>query len=782
MKVYRISVRTLVEFVLRRGDLTSGGFASTARAQEGTRLHQKLQKNAGQDYQKEVPFQEEVMLAPELQLIVEGRADGIYREDGTLWTVDEIKSTTTDPALREDGDPLHWAQAACYGWMLYCAQQRSEELLPPTQVQLRLSYIYTETEEVRYFFRILSVQELKSFWDELIEGYKPWLLWQEAWRAERNKTAAGLEFPFERFRSGQRAMAAYVYQAIRESERLFLQAPTGIGKTLSVLFPAVKAMGREMGEKIFYLTAKNVTAQAPADALQQLRKGGLHCKSVVITAKDKICPQTERRCTPEACPRARGHFDRVNGAVYAALQADEHFDKETILNWAERFEVCPFEFSLDLAVWADVVICDYNYAFDPSASLKRFFQGRGDYIILTDEAHNLVDRSREMFSAGLSREEFRQARRTVSKEKDPYLYRSLDRIGRLFAGRGRELGETDFERQDEPAEGWHRALQRFTERAEAYLQKGESADELLELYFKTLFFLRVWDGASEGYEYYEQKKGKDLLLRFFCINPAQQLQQTYDQVRSVIFFSATLTPADYYKTLLGGREQDKAIALPSPFDPQRQCVLIGGLDVSYQQRESSAEAACDWIARTVQAKPGHYMVFFPSFAYLQQMEDCFRERYPEFPILCQESSMTEEDKQAFLAGFEGEQPVLGFVVLGGAFSEGIDLRGDHLIGTIILSVGLPQLGRERDLIREHMEKETGRGFEYAYMFPGMGRVLQAAGRVIRTEADRGVIVLLDRRFTQERYRRLYPAWWRPQTIHLKNIETVLQDFWNGAPE
>lgn len=777
MKVYRISVRTLVEFILRQGDL-GGGFSSVSRAQEGTRLHQKLQKQAGADYEKEVPFQESLQILPETELIVEGRADGIYRDEDGIWTVDEIKSTVTDPKeLEEDSYPLHWAQARCYAYML--SRERGLE-----QVRVRLSYIYTETEEVRFFYREYTAAELEEFWQSLLDSYALWIRWQETWRQERNRTAEALAFPFRAYRPGQRTMAAYVYQGIREGRRLFLQAPTGIGKTMSALFPAIKALGQELGEKIFYLTAKNITAQAPAAALSRLRQEGLRCKSVVITAKDKICFQEKRRCTAEACPYAAGHFDRVNAAVYEALQAEDHFDKERVQDWARREKVCPFEFSLDLALWADVIICDYNYAFDPTAALKRFFQGKNqEYILLVDEAHNLVDRSREMFSAGLNREDFLEVRRLVDKEKEPGLYRSIDRVRRLFVELNRGL-EEDFVLKQEPAPEWYRALQRFTERMEAFLQqqRGEAPEELLNLYFNVLFFLRIWDGRTDGYEFYIQRQGRDILLRFFCVNPAQLLQEAYDQVRSVAFFSATLTPIRYYKTLLGGREEDQAISLPSPFDPARQKVLIGLVDATYQGREASLGQSCDLIVRLFKGKEGHYLVFFPSFAYLAMAGELFASRYPEIPLLCQQSTMTEEEKKEFLDAFEKPEPVLGFAVLGGAFSEGIDLIGDRLIGAVILSVGLPQLGRERDLIRRHMEKETGQGFEYAYMYPGWGRVLQAAGRVIRTEADRGVILLLDQRFEQERYRRLYPDWWTPRAIREDQLEGILEEFWSAGPE
>ncbi len=775
MRIYKISVRSLVEFILRTGDI-GGGFATVSRAQEGIRWHQKLQKQAGLDYQKEVVFTEEVYLREDSLLQIEGRADGIFRDEEGRWVIDEIKSTVMDPEnFRRDGYPIHWAQAKCYGY-LFARQEGLEE------IRVRLTYIYTETESVRHFYRVYTIAELEEFWQELILSYQKWILWQEKWRQVRNKTAELLEFPFPAFRAGQRMMSAYVFQAIRDKKRLFLQAPTGIGKTLSALFPGIKSMGQERGEKIFYLTAKNITAQAPLQALRLLRERGLKAKTIVITAKDKICPQTKRQCDADHCPYAKGHFDRINEAVYEALQAEQNFEKATIQRWAEKYQVCPFELSLDLATWADIIVCDYNYAFDPTASLKRFFQGKEqDYILLVDEAHNLVDRGREMFSAGLHKSDFMELRKVIDKEKEPYLYRSIDQIHKLFVEEGKKIVEGDYLVEEEPSEKWYRVLQRFTERASAFLQEQDKnvPDELMDRYFEVLFFLKIWENKDKGYEYYVQKQKKEVYLRFFCVNPAKQLQQTYQLVRSVIFFSATLTPIGYYKTLLSGIMEDTAIDLPSPFVPDhQQVVLLGELGATYQTRQGSVEEACRWIAETYHVRKGHYMVFFPSFAYLRMVQDSFEEQYPDIPLQCQNSEMTEEERLSFLAIFEKAEPVIAFCVLGGVFSEGIDLVGDRLIGAIVVSVGLPQLGLERNLIREHMEQEVGQGFEYAYMYPGLGRVLQAAGRVIRTETDRGVILLLDERFLQERYRRLYPAHWQPEVVRPDNVEKRLKEFWN----
>lgn len=774
-RTYEISVRTLVEFILRSGDIISG-FSSNARAVEGTRLHQKLQKAEKEGYEKEVPFQKIIKLQEEVQLRIEGRADGVYTNVAGERVIDEIKSTVVSlEYIDEDRFPLHWAQAKCYAYML--AEQEQLE-----RVVVRLSYIHSETEEVKYLFQTYEAAKLTAFWEELITQYQEWILWKDAWDQERTKSLQSLPFPFESYRAGQRTMAAYVFKTIQEEQKIFLQAPTGIGKTISTLFPALKAMGQEQAEKIFYLTARNVTGQAAVQAVKRMQGQGLRLKSLQITAKDKICPLEKRECDPEKCMYAKGHFDRVNEAALYALRKADHFEKETVQAIAEQYQVCPFELSLDIATWVDLIICDYNYAFDPTASLKRFFQERRrDFVLLIDEAHNLVDRAREMFSADINKQAFLNLRAGLDAKSS--LYKRTSKVNSLFLEIKKEMGEDVSFLPAKLEDKWYLALKRFSDKMEEYLQVlhqgGKIPDEVWELYFRVLFFLKIWDQTGSGYECYFQKEGRDLRFRFFCADPSQPLKEAYGQVRSVIFFSATLMPVEYYKELLGGMPEDKAIALTSPFDPQRKKVMVSRVKATYQGRQQSIAAICQMLHQVMQAKEGHYMVFFPSFAYMNQVYEQFTERFPETETLRQESQMPEEERLAFLRTFEEHQgPLLGFCVLGGVFAEGIDLRGESLIGVIIVSVGIPQIGTERDLIRQHMETEPGKGYEYAYLYPGIGKVFQAAGRVIRTELDKGIILLLDERFDQQRYYQLYPPDWYPITkVQPENLSEVLEAFW-----
>lgn len=773
-------MRALVEFILKSGDIVSG-FASSARALEGTRLHQKLQRAEKAGYEKEVIFKKTIQFQEDAELLVEGRADGIYTDAQGRRVVDEIKSTVVNlEYITQQTFPLHWAQAMCYAYFL-----AGQEELP--EVMIRLSYIHVESEEVKYLFQSYTLAELTSFWDGLTGSYLEWLRWKHSWDQLRTANLKAQPFPFSTFRAGQRTMAAYIYKAIQEKEKIFLQAPTGIGKTISSLFPALKAMGEGQVEKIFYLTAKNVTGQAALQAASQMRQNGLRLKTMQLTAKDRICLQEKRECDPQKCPYAKGHYDRVNEAVLQALQQYDRFEKEQIQQIAQKHQVCPFELALDIAVWSDLLICDYNYAFDPSASLKRFFQERKkDYVLLIDETHNLVDRAREMFSAQISKQAFLEFRAGLHKQSG--LYKCISKINSLFLEMKKKVPEGENFLPAQPEETWYHALKRFCERMEEYLQLrvqeqgGEAIEESVwELYFRVLFFLKIWDSMGEGYQTYLKKEGKDWILRFFCADPSRALKAVYAQVRSVIFFSATLMPVDYYKELLGGEKEEKAIALASPFAAEHKKVMVSRIRTNYQNRQQSLQSVCLLLQQMIAAKEGHYMAFFPSFAYMEQAYACFTELYLDERVIKQESQMSEEERQAFLQQFyEAQGALLGFCVLGGVFSEGIDLQGEALIGVMIVSVGIPQIGLERDLIREQMEASTGKGFEYAYAYPGIGKVFQAAGRVIRTEKDKGIILLVDERFDQSRYYELYPQDWFPITrVQPENLPAVLNEFWNG---
>lgn len=811
MKTVSISVRSLVEFVLREGSIQGGSGAFgrlNERALEGTRLHQKLQreamKDSASDYQKEVPFTEERAFrfegGIEAILRVEGRADGIYtdKEEG-LRVVDEIKSTALALSEVEASTyPLHWAQAKCYA----CFLAQKEDL---PCVKVRLSYIHTETEEVKYLYQSYFREELEAFWEETLKLYEPFLEWLLVHEEKRRESLASLSFPFESYREGQRTMAAYVYSAIAEGSSLFLQAPTGIGKTMSALFPALKAMGEGKADKLFYLTAKNVAREAAKGALVRLYRheappfvkgepmeSSLAIDAIFLTARDKICFLEKRQCHPDKCVYARGHFGRVNAALLEALRTEKLYDAAYLQKLAQKHQVCPFELGLDLSEWCDVIICDYNYAFDPTVSLKRYFQSdAGGYVLLVDEAHNLLDRAREMFSASVRKRPLELFRKKLLKTHP--LYRSLGQVITEL-NRIKKAAEGEVVPYDCEEEGkLFLRIKSLTDKLGDYLevsaklpppkQDPELMEEAMLLYFDLIFFLRMYEELDEGYLTYADLR-EDIEVRLFNIDPSYKLRAIYEEIGAVVLFSATFTPITYYKELLGGSEEDTAIRLPSPFDIQKLQILSLPLPLRYRMREASIPDLAKALHLLYEGRKGHYMAFFPSYSYMERVFQTYQALYPNDQVLLQEREMDEAAKEAYLEQFrEGSGRLLGFCVLGGAFSEGIDLVGESLIGAAIISVGLPQLSVERDLIKGYFERHMGDGyggFAYAYTYPGFTRVLQAAGRVIRTKDDRGVVLLIDDRFQTRTYESLFPPeWGNEKNTSLSELEDDLAVFWSA---
>ena len=778
----RVSVRQMVEFICRSGDLSSGGFSSPQRALEGTRVHQKLQKNREASYRSEVSLSLRTELG-DLALTVEGRADGIGEQQNPEcpYFIEEIKSTyASAEQLGFSYEPTHRGQLLCYGYIWSLQEQLSK-------ISLRLTYYQMETDKEYSFEEDWTFEDLKAFFLEVVEQYGRWMRWQREHLKKRTDSLKTLSFPFPAYRGGQRTMAAYVYKTIQDGGGLFLQAPTGIGKTISALFPALKAMGEGLTSKLFYLTAKSATALAAQEAIERLRTQTRELICVSLTAKDKICLLEERRCSPQECPYAKGHYDRINQAVFAALTQDCPFDRARIHSYSKQFPVCPFELSLDLATWADVIIGDYNYAFDPTASLKRFFQEqKTDYTLLVDEAHNLPDRAQSMYSAVLGKQAFRRLQKSWKTKPASYrraLRRSLKQLIQWFEEREEGMQDGEFTTFKEPDPELCETLAQFNGHLADFLtQEGAGEEEWLLLYFQVLFFLKMQEEYDESSVTYLEKQPEDLIYHIFCIHPARKLKQRYEKVGAVILFSATLLPIEYYRELLGGKDPDwpmDAIYLDSPFDPDHKKVLIAsGIRTDYQSRDRTLGAVAAAIYRTVQTRRGNYLVFFPSYPYLKQVLNFFQEAYPELEVWEQTPGMTEEERENWLNRFqEGPPWGIGFCVLGGSFSEGIDLRGKRLIGCIIITVGLPQICMERDLIRDYMDRLCGQGFDYAYRYPGLNKVFQAAGRVIRTEEDRGVIVLIDSRYVQERYRRAFPPDWQPTPVRSEEIGTVLEKFW-----
>lgn len=774
--IVRISVRNLVEFILQSGDLDNRRNTMDKEAmQKGSRLHRKIQKQMGSQYRPEVSLKR-VTEYEDVILVVEGRADGIQTEgDGVL--IDEIKGIYGDPQLLEAPIPVHRAQALCYA-RIYGEMEQLDKIV------VQMTYANLDTEQIRRFREELSMEYLVNWYQELTDAYHKWISYQLRWKKERNRSMEGLEFPFP-YREGQRKMVSSVYHSIVSEKQIFIQAPTGVGKTMSTIFPAVRAVGEGKGETIFYLTAKTITRTVAQEAFSILRERGLRFKTITITAKEKMCFLEKAECNPEACPYAKGHFDRVNEAVYQLWTTKENFDRDCILEQAEKWKVCPFEMCLDLSVWMDGVICDYNYAFDPNVHLKRFFgeESRGKYIFLIDEAHNLAERGREMYSASICKEEVLEVKKRV-KPFWPKLARALEKVNKLLLELKKECDKYQIQENQGVMPLYLMQVMGEMEQMLEEPPREGIADEILDFYFSVRDFLNISELVDENYVIYtEQGEDGRFRLKLFCVNPAENLKAYLEKGISAVFFSATLLPLTYYRKLLSCREDDYGIYVPSPFDQEKRCILTG-VDVSSRYTRRNYEEyrkLAAYIARMAWQKKGNYMVFFPSYKLMEEVRQVYEEEFSVDWVHCisQTASMDERAREEFLEEFqEREKTLIGFCVMGGVFSEGIDLMGKRLIGVAIVGTGIPQISHEREILKEFYDKKGENGFDYAYRFPGMNKVLQAAGRVIRTQEDVGCILLLDERFSEGEYQRLFPLEWEDRkrcTLH--NVEGFLKTFW-----
>jgi DNA excision repair protein ERCC-2 len=773
-----IGVRELVEFVLRSGDLQVE-FTGASRAADAIKLHQRIQSSRPAGYTPEVAIAHQVE-TPELVLSVGGRIDGVF-EDADIPIVEEIKTTrrSLEECLRTE-NPLHWGQAKVYA--LFYARQRDVN-----EIAVQLTYARLDTGASREVRRHFTRTELQSFFDDLAQRYLQWAARLTGWHRRRDDALRHLAFPFNGYRPGQREMVDAVLGTIQDAGRIFIQAATGIGKTMAVIFPAVRALGNRACAKVFYLTARTTTRMAAEKALNELRAQGLLLKSLALTAKEKVCFSPGRACHPEECPVARGHFDRLPAARRALFEEDA-WTREAVAAAAQEFQVCPFDFSLDLSRWADLIICDYNYAFDPKAYLRHFFLEPPDaYVFLVDEAHNLVDRSREMFSAELRKQPFLDLRRKV-KSSLPAVHRCLGRINRwmLTARQLTEAAGAPTAERSAP-DALCPLLGDFMAAAEKWLEKNlpsDFRDELLERYFEAGGFLRVADQFNACYAACYEALGSDLRLKLFCIDPSHQIGEALTRCRAAVFFSATLAPLDYFQTMLAS-ESAEALSLPSPFPAENLGVFVADrLSTYYRHRDRTKAEVARILHRLVETRTGNYLLFFPSYQYLRLVLEDFRSARPDIDVIVQQPGMNEPQRESFLARFETDNPrtLVGFAVMGGIFGEGIDLVGTRLSGAAVVGVGLPAVGLERELIRAYFAERLEQGFEYAYLYPGINRVLQAAGRVIRSETDRGVLLLIDQRYGSGHYLALLPEEWRAQPIrHPDDFARSLRSFWGKMP-
>ena len=780
LPMIRISVRNLVEFILREGNIDNrtGGGQDPENMQMGSRIHRKIQRQMGSDYQAEVPLKTEIVCDGFI-LKIEGRADGLIHTKEQVM-VDEIKGVLRELDRVQEPAGIHLAQAKCYASMV--AEQEGVD-----EIGVQMTYCQMETEEVKRFQYSYRSNELKVWFDEVIRQYEKWAKFQIEWRKARNASVKGIEFPFP-YRKGQRDLAVSVYRTILRKKKLFIQAPTGVGKTISTVFPAVKAVGEELGEKIFYLTAKTITRTVAEQAFETLREQNLKFKVITLTAKEKICFCEETSCNPDDCPYAKGHFDRVNDAVYELLMREDVMSREVLEAQARKHKVCPFEMALDVSTWVDGVICDYNYVFDPDARLRRFFAegGAGGYLFLIDEAHNLVERGRQMYSAELCKEDFLAVKKLVKGEA-PRFAKRLEACNKILLAMKKEC--ENYKVLDNISHFGIQLMNVLSE-TDRYLEEcvdKEVRETVLDFYFQVRSFLNIYDGLDENYVVYtEYQENGRFVLKLFCVNPAANLQKCLDKGNSAVFFSATLLPIQYYKRLLSTEKDNYAVYIDSSFDTKKR-LLMNGVDVSTRYTMRSREMYqryATYIFRVVKAKMGNYLIFFPSYRF---MEDVYQEftqllasNEEEMELVIQQKHMDEEERENFLRAFEmgREKSLIGFGVLGGIFSEGIDLTNEKLIGTLIIGTGLPQVCNEREILKSYFDQKGLYGFDYAYRYPGMNKVLQAAGRVIRTEDDRGVILLLDERFQREKGKEIFPKEWADcERCRLDFVEEKIRLFW-----
>ena len=753
---YTISVRSLVEYVYQSGSIDNR-FKNNVSLIEGTKAHQQIQSQYG-DLDRKERHTSGFIEFEQLTFQIEGRCDGLLFKDDQ-YIIEEIKSTSKElNDISEQSYPVHWAQAKVYGHLI-CEELDLEHII------IQLTYVSINTEEKKSYQLKFTKNELNEFVHHLIKSVYPFAKWKNDHMIQRNNSIKDLNFPFPSFRKGQRKLAGAVFQTIQEGNNLFAVAPTGIGKTVSTIFPTIKSLGENNINRMFYLTSKTITRTVAEETFKRMTEQGLCLTCTTLTAKDKICFKEETICEKDYCEFANGYYDRINSAVLDILATEQLLTREKIEKYARKHTVCPFEFSLDLLHSSDAIICDVNYLFDPRVSLKRLFdEHKRNSVLLIDEAHNLVDRAREMYSASIFKSKFLELKNTFRHTKDEF-YMIINELNKRFI-------ELRKKWKDHPTPVWKEldnefveCLKEFNEMTELKLQMmedDENRKELLDTYFESLNFVKIAELFNENYVCYLELYKSEVHLRLFCLDPSKVVNEVIKRYHSTIYFSATLTPIQYYQDMLGDQNRDYTIAIDSPFEKEQLEVTINPLSTRYQDRERNLDRLNEAIFKEVNKRKGNYLVFYPSYQYLIQSVEIFQTNYPNIRTIVQKSGMDEKEREEFLNDFDSknEETLVGFAVLGGIFSEGIDLKGDRLNGVIVIGVGLPQICLERNIIRDHFNSVGKNGYYYSYVFPGMNKIMQAGGRVIRSETDQGTLLLIDDRYKSSLYQSLLPSEWR----------------------
>lgn len=748
-----MSVHQLVDFLLRQGDIDNRIYNKTSMS-EGTRLHASYQRRQSSDYIAEF-YLSHTFHVDGFNVTLQGRADGII-ERPFLSIIDEIKTSVIDnEEFYQSQSAWHLGQAKVYA-LMYALDKKRDSM------GVRLTYINQIDNKQLIKEFTFTKEELEQYVEGLISEYLDFYQMIFRQNEERNASSKELEFPFSNYRKGQRELAKYVYSTFKSEQNLYVEAPTGIGKTMSTLFPSFKIFSEEKIDKIFYLTAKNSGILSAFNATKILKEHGLKAKVIQITAKDKICACPGRGCNPDECPFAKGYYEKIRFALTTILKEQSDYNKETILEYAERFQLCPFEFELDVSLFSDIIICDFNYLFDPIVYMRRYFDEANYQMIgLIDEAHNLVERGRDMYSTSLSYAKFKYMKKTVQHVEHKKLKSSIRRLNKIFKAYD-DFTNEGYNLLDDLDVQLINALTNFQTNATDYMKKlPYDVDEVFkDFYFDALRFIRISEFFDDNYKYYIYKTEQDLIVNLFNLDPSSLLENCLNKLKGSVLFSGTMSPLDYYVKLLGGKDDSPVLRIPSPFPRENLKLMIAPtISTTYKNRDNTYGEVASFIKAAVNEKVGNYFIFFPSYKYLNSVLSYFKD--DEYNLHVQVQDMKEEEKTEFLNNFQ-DNPLkthLGFVVLGGIFSEGIDLLGDRLIGAVIVGVGLPQISYERDLIKEYFNEKEENGFEYAYVKPGMNRVMQAVGRVIRSERDKGMVLLLDERYMRREYQDLFKAEW-----------------------
>ncbi len=790
-----LSVRSLCTLAIRCGDLDSRSKGLSEALTRGSELHRKTQTAAALSYIPEVSLLN-TTLFDGIYYTVSGRADGVIRTpDGVC--VDEIKSVRGYEFFMSPRE-IYLGQMKCYAYFLAVRDGLDK-------IKGRITYVNSDNEKIRYFNYSYTVEELREYYLGLLQRVSPYANIIAMRELDVLPVAARARFPYSELREGQEMMIRECYGAIKRGQRLFVEAPTGTGKTISSMFPAVRALGEKMADKIFYLTAKASTRREAFRAASRLFNSGVGIRAIVLNSKESMCRCPSRTggvkdmCDPDRCPLARGYYDRLDGALLELLKTGNGYPARAILSTAEKYGICPYELSLDLSEYCDIIICDYNYAFDPLVYLRRYFGEdgkRGKYVFLVDEAHNLADRARDMYSAQLNRSCFGELQGLLS-ELDGELDNAFSSVIRVFGNLRRlcrdsivkdaDGNERGFFMSRSPLSDFNGELESFRKRCETWLRKNREHglyDRINDLCSSVRKYLCVTDYFDKGFLCYVELGGGDIIAKTYCLDPSSVMNVLLKRAVASVMFSATLTPSEYFCDVLGSAKTGVSVTLPSPFDSDRLCVTVADfVSTRYDDRLANTGKFVSIIAASVSARAGNYIVYFPSYECLERVYKLFILKYPKVETVVQTRSMSHADREAFISSFKADTGHLrvGFCVLGGAFSEGIDLAGSRLIGTVIIGVGLPGLSNERNIIRDYFEESTGMGYDYAYTYPGMNNVLQAAGRVIRTDEDRGTVVLVDDRYATPKYRKLFPAHWKNVRYagNVRSLAEIVRRFWEN---